>query len=102
MPTPQIVKDGPVSQGTRESISWSVDFAPSASILNASYALLSGGSDVTACHITGAASIVGTVVRLPGCCALEFSKSPYTILIGARVDGNRRWVQNEIQVFNQG
>jgi hypothetical protein len=79
-----------------------VDFAPAASVLSPSYLLrISGGSFVTACHITGDASVVGTVVRLPSLSGLQAAYKECTILVGALVDGQRRWVQNEIEVFNQ-
>jgi len=103
MPGPQHVKEGPVSQGTRESWAYGVDFAPAASVISPCFALrIDGGSYITACHITGSASVVGTTIRLPALSGLQAADKRCVILIGALVDGQRRWVQNEIEVFDQG
>ena len=96
----QKVKPYGVAQGTRERIPYAVDWAPAPCVQSPSVYITYAGSNVTANHISGAASVSGAVVRLPEIYSLCANK-PVTVYIGAITNSGERWVEQVINPFPQ-
>ena len=95
------VAEYPAVQGSREKRIYHVQFA-GASFLSPSAVVVSDGVNVSACHLTHAACLTSASLVEVGAVKSLCVGKEFRVLVGCLVGKEERWVEQKLEVWDQG